>query len=98
MAENFGTRVIVPVVSRAGEHREEVHAARPRDRIAKKLVLAGQPAGWDAERILAFKVIGAVAGFVGAIVVLRLIDLSPPCRSCASRCSPSSGSSLPDAS
>ena len=27
---------------------------------AKKLQLAGAPVGWDAERVLAFKVIGAV--------------------------------------
>ena len=45
-----------------------------RDRIAKKLVLAGSPAGWDAERVLAFKIIGAVAGFVGGILVLNLVD------------------------
>ena len=32
----------------------------------KKLMLAGSPAGWDAERVLAFKIIGAVAGFVGS--------------------------------
>ena len=35
------------------------------------------PAGWDAERVLAFKVIGAIVGFVGSIVILRLLDLSP---------------------
>ena len=33
--------------------------------------LAGSPAGWDAERVLAFKIIGAVAGFVGDIVLLH---------------------------
>ena len=77
MSENFGTRVMVPVVSRAGGIAKKVTPIDTRDRIAKKLVLAGQPAGWDAERVLAFKIIGAVVGFVGAIIVLRLIDLSP---------------------
>jgi tight adherence protein C len=77
MSENFGTRVMVPVVSRAGNIAKKVTPIDTRDRIAKKLVLAGQPAGWDAERVLAFKIIGAVVGFVGAIIVLRLIDLSP---------------------
>ncbi|HEX6263968.1 MAG TPA: type II secretion system F family protein, partial [Actinomycetota bacterium] len=77
MNENFGTRVMVPVVSRAGRIAKKVTPLDTRDRIAKKLVLAGQPVGWDAERVLAFKVIGAAVGFVGSIIVLRLIDLSP---------------------
>jgi tight adherence protein C len=64
-------------VSRAGGLAKRVTPLDTRDRIARKLVLAGQPAGWDAERVLAFKVILAIAGFVGAIIVLRLIDLSP---------------------
>lgn len=77
MNENFGTRVMVPIVSRAGGVAKKVTPLDTRDRIAKKLVLAGQPAGWDAERVLAFKVIGAALGFVGSIILLRLIDLSP---------------------
>ncbi len=32
-------------------------------------MLAGSPAGWDAERVIAFKVIGAGAGFVGGLLV-----------------------------
>ena len=65
MSENFGTRVMVPVVSRAGRIARRVTPLDTRDRIRKKLLLAGSPAGWDAERVLAFKIIGAVAGFVG---------------------------------
>jgi tight adherence protein C len=76
MSENFGARVLVPVVSQAARVAKRVTPVDTRDRIAKKLVLAGGPAGWDAERVLAFKVIGAAAGFVGAIFVLQLVDLS----------------------
>src|SRR4029077_7046738 len=47
-----------------------------RDRISKKLLIAGSPAGWDAERVLAFKIIGAIAGFVGSLVVLQIVHLS----------------------
>ena len=39
-------------------------------------MLAGSPAGWDAERVLAFKIIGAVAGFVGSFLLLQLISFS----------------------
>jgi len=77
IAENFGTRVLVPVVGKAARVAKRITPIDTRDRIATKLVLAGSPAGWDAERVLAFKIIGAVAGFVGAILVLRLLDFSP---------------------
>jgi len=76
MAENFGARVLVPIVGRAGRIAKKVTPLDTRDRIAQKLMLAGQPAGWDAERVLAFKVIGAVAGFILGIVLLRLVDFS----------------------
>jgi len=77
IAENFGSRVLVPIVARAARVAKRVTPLDTRDRIAKKLVLAGGPAGWDAERVLAFKIIGAIAGFVGALLLLRLLGLSP---------------------
>jgi len=76
MADNFASRVMVPLVGRAGRFARRVTPMDTRDRIAKKLLLAGSPTGWDAERVLAFKVIGAVAGFVGAIVLMQLLDFS----------------------
>ncbi len=76
MAENFAARMLLPVVARAGSIAKKFTPLDTRDRVAKKLMLAGQPAGWDAERVLAFKVIGAVLGFAGSIVLLRLITLS----------------------
>ena len=77
LKENFGSRVLVPVVSRAGRLARRVTPLDARDRIEKKLLLAGSPAGWDAERILAFKIIGAVAGFVGALLLLQVLSFSP---------------------
>jgi tight adherence protein C len=76
MSENFANRVLVPVVGRAGRLAKKVTPLDTRDRIATKLMLAGSPAGWDAERVLAFKIIGAVVGFVGGILLLTLIDLN----------------------
>jgi tight adherence protein C len=76
MAENFASRIVVPVVARAGSVAKKFTPLDTRDRLAKKLQLAGQPAGWDAERILAFKVILAVVGFIVAIVLLRVVHLS----------------------
>src|SRR5262245_47850432 len=47
--ENFGTRVLVPVLATAGRIARRVTPLDTRDRLAKKIVLAGSPAGWDAE-------------------------------------------------
>src|SRR6478672_7464944 len=71
LKENFGSRVVVPIVSRAGKLARRVTPLDARDRIERKLLLAGSPVGWDAERILAFKIIGAVAGFILSIVMLQ---------------------------
>jgi tight adherence protein C len=77
LKDNFGTRVVVPVVSRAGQLARRVTPIDARDRIDKKLLLAGSPVGWDAERVLAFKIIGAVSGFILSIVLFQLVSLSP---------------------
>jgi tight adherence protein C len=74
MAENFGTRVLVPIVTRAGRIAKKVTPLDTRDRIAKKLLVAGSPAGWDAERVLAFKILGAAGGFILGLVVLQLVE------------------------
>jgi tight adherence protein C len=73
MSENFGERVMVPVLAGAGRVARKVTPLDTRDRIAKKIMLAGTPAGWDAERILAFKILGAFAGFVGAIFLTQFV-------------------------
>lgn len=77
MSDSFGSRILVPVVSKAGRVAKRITPLDSRDRIARKLVLAGSPAGWDAERVLAFKIIGAVAGFVVSLVLLRVLALAP---------------------
>jgi tight adherence protein C len=77
MSENFGNRVLVPIVARAARVAKRVTPLDTRDRLARKLILAGSPAGWDAERVLAFKIIGAVLGFIGSIVLLQIVNLSP---------------------
>ncbi|HEY6568291.1 MAG TPA: type II secretion system F family protein [Actinomycetota bacterium] len=77
LQKNFGSRVVVPVVSKAGRVARRVTPLDTRDRIATKLLLAGSPAGWDAERVMAFKVIGAVAGAIGGFVFGALVKPAP---------------------
>jgi tight adherence protein C len=77
LQKNFGSRVVVPVVAKAGRIARRVTPLDTRDRIAKKLLLAGSPAGWDAERIMAFKIIGAFAGAAGGFVFALLMKPAP---------------------
>jgi tight adherence protein C len=75
--QNFGNRILVPIVARATQVARRVTPVDARERIEKKLLLAGSPAGWDAERVLAFKIIGAVGGFILSIVLFQIVSLSP---------------------
>jgi tight adherence protein C len=77
MAENFGTRVMVPIVARASKVARRVTPLDARDRLARKIKLAGSPAGWDAERVLAFKVIGAGLGLVVGFLLMGVLHLAP---------------------
>jgi tight adherence protein C len=47
-----------------------------RERIARKLVLAGSPPGWDAEKVAATKIFGAVGGMVMGAVLAALAGLA----------------------
>jgi tight adherence protein C len=78
LSESFGSRILVPVVAGASRLARRVTPIDARDRVARKLLLAGSPAGWDAERVLAFKIIGVIGGIVLGFFLTTLIGgLSP---------------------
>jgi tight adherence protein C len=77
MQESFGARVLVPILAGAGRVARRVTPIDSRERLTKKLQLAGGPVGWDAERLLAFKVIGAAVGLVLGVFVMGLIHPAP---------------------
>ena len=77
LEKNFGQRVLVPIVGTAGKVARRITPLDTRDRVAKKLMLSGGPVGWDAERVLAFKVIGAVAGIAGGFVLSTTLKPAP---------------------
>jgi tight adherence protein C len=83
LSESFGARILVPVVAGASRVARRVTPIDARDRVARKLMLAGNPAGWDAERILAFKIIGLGAAIGLGFVVTSLIQLTPFLRTVA---------------
>ncbi|HEX7247805.1 MAG TPA: type II secretion system F family protein [Actinomycetota bacterium] len=77
LTKNFGQRVLVPVVGTAGRVARRVTPLDTRDRVAKKILLAGGVSGWDAERVLAFKVIGAVCGIAAGFAASSVLAASP---------------------
>jgi tight adherence protein C len=77
LSESFGSRIIVPIVAGAARVARRVTPIDARDRVARKLLLAGTPAGWDAERLLAFKIIGLAGGVILGFFVTSLMDLTP---------------------
>jgi tight adherence protein C len=78
LSESFGSRVMVPMVAGASRVARRVTPIDARDRVARKLLLAGSPSGWDAERVLAFKIIGLGGGIVLGFFVTTLIgELAP---------------------
>jgi tight adherence protein C len=72
LATPFFRRVLVPTIRRFGKFGGRFTPASVVDRLGKELVYAGSPPGWDAERVLAMKILSTLAfgvlGLVGAKV------------------------------
>lgn len=78
LSETFGRRMLVPVLAGATKVARRVTPIDARNRVSRKLLLAGSPTGWDAERVLAFKIIGLVAAVALGVFLTTVVgDLSP---------------------
>jgi tight adherence protein C len=73
LSESFSRRILVPIVAGASRVARRVTPIDARDRVVRKLLIAGSPSGWDAERILAFKIIGLAGGIVIGLFVPNLL-------------------------
>src|SRR5438270_13748696 len=58
LAKPLAERVVLPVFGALGAIGRKITPSETRQRITRKLVLAGTPAGWDADKVVAFKVVG----------------------------------------
>lgn len=74
----FSERVLEPLQARALGVGRRLSGADSADRIRRKLDLAGNPRGWDVDRVVSGKVIGAVVGLVVGVVLALLFGLSTP--------------------
>ena len=69
LSESVITRLIGPMLSGASALAKRLTPLGMRQRLADKLVLAGSPAGWDAEKLAAIKVIGLGGGLAFALLL-----------------------------
>lgn len=74
----FSERVLEPLQARVLGLGRRLSGADSAERIRRKLDLAGNPTGWDVDRVVAGKVVGAVAGLVTGLGVALLLGLSIP--------------------
>src|SRR5438309_906905 len=51
-------RIVLPMLGAFGAIGRKITPAETKRRLDHKLMLAGSPAGWDAEKVVAFKVVG----------------------------------------
>ena len=62
LSQSFISRVLLPGFGNLGKLVQRLTPIGLRQRLARKLVLAGSPAGWDAEKVAGFKFVGLGAG------------------------------------
>ncbi len=65
----FASRVLLPAMERLGRFGRLFTPAGRVERIAHRLELAGSPAGWDTERVLAVKMLGLIGGGAAGLLV-----------------------------
>jgi tight adherence protein C len=71
----FADRVLTPTMDRLTRIGRRFTPADRADRVRRKLELAGSPAGWDVDRVLAFKALGIFAGAGLGLLIAWLFGL-----------------------
>ena len=72
LAASFLERVLLPLSKGFAGAARRLTPLGLRKRIQRKLVLAGSPPLWDAERVAGFKVVGLLAGLGFAVMMVGL--------------------------
>jgi tight adherence protein C len=73
LAVPFLQRVLIPGLKGVGSFGRKFTPSSVTERLAKELVFAGSPVGWDAERVLAMKLLGVGVLGVGALLFGKLV-------------------------
>jgi len=70
-------RILLPGAKRIGRSLVRLTPFDLDRKVAEQLVFAGNPPAWDAERVVALKVVGAIGGGVGAGMLMAMVPLRP---------------------
>lgn len=77
LSRPFSSRIVAPVGAALGRLAKRLTPADVRRRIGRKLVLAGNPAGWDADKVAVMRAVGFVGGIAFGVVLSRAAQTSP---------------------
>ena len=69
----FGERVVEPALDRLARLGRRLTPADHGSRVRRRLDLAGNPARWDVDRVIAFKMVGALLGIALGVTVPYLL-------------------------
>lgn len=70
-------RILLPGAKRIGRSLVRLTPFDLDRKVAEQLVFAGNPPAWDAERVVALKVVGAIGGGIGATMLMAIVPLRP---------------------
>ena len=76
LSRPLAQRLTAPLVGGVDRVARSLTPQDVRRRIARKISLAGNPPGWDADRVAVMKVVGLLAGLVLGVMLTRLATLS----------------------
>ncbi len=71
---NAFERLLLPGATKLGRSLQRLTPFDMYRRISQRIVLAGSPAGWDAERVVSLKIVFGIGGFVGGLVLIAAVQ------------------------
>ena len=77
LQRSFADRALVPFVTGIGGMARRLSPSGTASRIERRLTLAGLPAGWDVDKVVALKLVGGVIGGLLAFLIMRSGNASP---------------------
>jgi tight adherence protein C len=77
LSGSFSDRVLLPFLSQVGVWLRNITPLEWRTKINQKLILAGSPPAWDADKVIAFKVLGIVLGVALSVALSRGASATP---------------------
>ena len=73
----FSRRIVVPTLDGLSRLGRRLAPSNQNARIRRRLDLAGNPPQWDVDRVLAFKMLGLIAGVVLGLIVPYVLGAAP---------------------